>query len=178
VNVSEMLVVAADYLRAKALRVRGVHIASKVRVGAGCRINRPNNLIMGQRVVLEGDVVVKLVSKTACLDLSEYVFVGRGCLFDISTQLTVGKGTLLAPGCFITDHNHATSPDAMIWTQDCIEAPVKIGADVWLGARAIVLPGVTIGDGAIIGAGAVVTRDVPPMTVVAGVPAKFLRERK
>lgn len=54
---------------------------------------------------------------------------------------------------------------------------VKIGNDVWLGANAIILPGVTIGDGAIIGAGAVVTKDVPPYAIVAGVPAKVLRYR-
>lgn len=54
---------------------------------------------------------------------------------------------------------------------------VKIGNDVWIGARAIILDGVTLGDGAIVGAGAVVTRDVPPYAVVAGVPAKVLRYR-
>lgn len=57
------------------------------------------------------------------------------------------------------------------------EAYVKIGSDVWVGARAIILPAVTIGDGAIIGAGAVVTHDVPPYAVVAGVPAKTLKFR-
>jgi len=54
---------------------------------------------------------------------------------------------------------------------------VKIGNDVWIGARAIILPAVTVGDGAIIGAGAVVTRDVPPYAVVAGVPARIVRFR-
>jgi acetyltransferase-like isoleucine patch superfamily enzyme len=54
--------------------------------------------------------------------------------------------------------------------------PITIGDHVWIGARAIVLRGVTIGDGAIVGAGSTVTRDVPPATVVAGVPARVLRE--
>lgn len=54
---------------------------------------------------------------------------------------------------------------------------VKIGSDVWIGAGAIILPAVTVGDGAIIGAGAVITRDVPPYAVVAGVPAKIVRFR-
>lgn len=54
---------------------------------------------------------------------------------------------------------------------------VRIGSDVWIGARAIILPGVTIGDGAIVGAGAVITHDIPPYAVVAGVPAKILRFR-
>jgi acetyltransferase-like isoleucine patch superfamily enzyme len=59
---------------------------------------------------------------------------------------------------------------------DLREAPVVIGNDAWLGAMAIVLKGVTIGEGAIVGAGSVVTRDVPPWTIVAGNPAKAIRE--
>jgi acetyltransferase-like isoleucine patch superfamily enzyme len=54
--------------------------------------------------------------------------------------------------------------------------PVTIGAGVWVGARAMIMPGVTIGDGAVIAAGAVVTKDVPPNTLVAGVPARIVRE--
>ncbi|HDZ8876661.1 hypothetical protein J4G66_16215 [Aeromonas dhakensis] len=54
---------------------------------------------------------------------------------------------------------------------------IKIGNDVWIGANAIILPGVTIGDGAVVGAGAVVTRDVPDYAIVVGVPAKVIRQR-
>ena len=55
--------------------------------------------------------------------------------------------------------------------------PVTIGNDVWIGSRVIILPGVTIGDGCIIGAGAVVTKDVPPYSVVGGVPGRIIRKR-
>ena len=58
---------------------------------------------------------------------------------------------------------------------DLEPAPIRVGNDVWIGANATVLPGVTVGDGAVIAAGAVVTRDVPPMTVVGGVPAKIIK---
>jgi acetyltransferase-like isoleucine patch superfamily enzyme len=54
--------------------------------------------------------------------------------------------------------------------------PVRIGNHVWIGARAVVLKGVTVGDGAVIGAGAVVTQNVPPNTMVAGVPARAIRD--
>ena len=54
-------------------------------------------------------------------------------------------------------------------------APVRIGDDVWIGAGAVLLPGVTVGRGSVVGAGSVVTADVPPMTVVAGTPARVLR---
>ena len=58
------------------------------------------------------------------------------------------------------------------------ERPVFVGNDVWLGDRVIILPGVHIGDGCIIGAGSVVTRDIPPYSVAAGVPAKVIKDRK
>ena len=58
------------------------------------------------------------------------------------------------------------------------ERPVFVGNDVWLGDRGIILPGVHIGDGCIIGAGSVVTRDIPPYSVAAGIPAKVIKDRK
>jgi len=65
----------------------------------------------------------------------------------------------------------------LIDAQGCSSAPVCIGDDVWIGARAVILPGVNIGRGAVIGAGAVVTRNVAANSVVAGVPARLLRDR-
>jgi acetyltransferase-like isoleucine patch superfamily enzyme len=59
-----------------------------------------------------------------------------------------------------------------------VYAPVRIGDDVWIGARAVILPGVTVGDHAVIGAGAVVREDVPAWAIVAGVPAKVIRDRR
>ena len=111
------------------------------------------------------------------LRLEDHVFVGRGTEFDVMQRVFVGAHTVIAPRCFITDHNHGTLPGLRIDQQPCAAAPVMIGADVWLGAGVVVLPGVTIGDGAVVGANAVVTRDVAPMTVVAGAPARLLRTR-
>jgi acetyltransferase-like isoleucine patch superfamily enzyme len=68
-------------------------------------------------------------------------------------------------------------PGLRIDQQSCGVEPVAIGSDVWLGTGVVVLPGVSIGDGAVVGANSVVTRDVAPMTVVAGVPARFLKTR-
>jgi len=68
--------------------------------------------------------------------------------------------------------NHCLDP---AHRKDVIPAPVHIGRDVWIGANAVILPGVTIGDGAVIAAGAVVTKDVPENTVAGGVPAKVIK---
>ena len=85
--------------------------------------------------------------------------------------MTIGDHTVIAPGCFITDHNHGIAPDKRIDEQPCVSEPVTIGKDVWLGTKVVVLPGVSIGDGAVVAANAVVTKNVPPAGVVAGVPA-------
>ena len=122
-------------------------------------------------------MVLKLVGPEAGIALADHVFLGRGSILDVAGQLEIGTGTLIAPGCFITDHNHGTAPDQPIWRQPCDTRQVRIGAGAWLGAKVVVLPGVTVGDGAIVAAGAVVTRDVEPMTVVGGVPARTLRKR-
>jgi acetyltransferase-like isoleucine patch superfamily enzyme len=166
-----------DYFRAHKLRLLGASIAPKVRIGRACEVTIPRQLTLGRRSTIEASVVVKLVGDRARLVTADRVFVGRGTLFDLCCELKIGEGTLIAPGCFIVDHNHGTRADAPIWSQPCIAGPVRIGSDVWLGAKVIVLPGVSIGDGAVVAAGSVVTHDVAPLTVVAGIPARFMNHR-
>ena len=83
--------------------------------------------------------------------------------------VTIGDDTLIASHVAITSLSH--DPRAARFSASKMEKPVVIGRNVWIGAHAVILPGVTIGDGAIVGAGAVVTRDVAPGAVVVGVPA-------
>lgn len=152
-------------------------MGAKCRIAAQCQATLAGGVTLGDRVVLEHGVVLKLVDEAAVILMDDHVFVGRGCIFDIAGSLSIGEGTLIAPGCFITDHNHGLDPDMPIWKQPCQTNPVSIGADVWLGAKVVVLPGVVIGDGAVVAAGAVVARNVEPMSIVAGVPARFIRFR-
>ncbi len=83
--------------------------------------------------------------------------------------VTIGDDTLIASHVAITSLTH--DPHAELFSASSQTRPVVIGRNVWIGTHAVILPGVTIGDGAIIGAGAVVTKDVAPRTVVVGVPA-------
>lgn len=92
--------------------------------------------------------------------------------------MEIGDYVLIGPNCQIITANHKHSAwDVPISLQWIEESPVKICDDVWLSANVVVLPGVTIGRGAIIGAGAVVTKDVPPFAIMGGVPAKLIRYR-
>ena len=169
--------VACDRARAALWRIRGAAVASKVRVGAGSRILRPWCLSIGQRAQLEHNVFIKITDDKAQLSMGESVFIGCGSEFDVASRVLIGSNVLIAPGCFITDHSHIHRAGASIASQGCESAPVRIGDDVWLGAHSIVLAGVTIGNGAIIGANSVVTGDVESMAIVAGSPARVVGAR-
>lgn len=172
-----LLRVVADRFRAYIWRLRGANLGKKSTVGPRGTIYRPWCFFANERTLIEQEVFIKITSDEAEIRLGRQVFIGYGTEFDISEKLFVGDHTLIAPGCFITDHNHRRLTGNSIAAQGCKCAPVHIGDDVWLGAHVVVLPGVTIGNGAIVGANAVVNRDVPPMTIVAGVPAKPIGKR-
>jgi acetyltransferase-like isoleucine patch superfamily enzyme len=167
----------AGRARGRALAIRGATLKRKTFFGPRCKVERPWCVSIGDRFVAEDGVYLKIVDDNAVLEFGDFVFVGRGSEFDVGEKVSVGDHTVIAPGCFITDHNHGISPLARVDQQDCIARPVTIGKDVWLGAKVVVVAGVRIGDGAVVGASSVVTQDVPPMAVVAGAPARLLRYR-
>lgn len=109
------------------------------------------------------------------------VVIGRGCIFNVACHLEAGGEIVLEDGSglghevMILTTSHHTGDAARRWGPP-FARPVRIGAGAWLGSRSLVLPGVTIGRGAIVAAGALVNRDVPPHAVVAGVPAKLIRQ--
>ena len=107
------------------------------------------------------------------LRLGKDVFINMGCRFQDTGGITIGDGSLIGHGSTLMTLNHGMDPARR---GDMVPAPIVIGRRVWLGASVTVVPGVTIGDGAVVGAGAVVTKDVPPDTIVAGVPARVIRE--
>lgn len=104
---------------------------------------------------------------------------GIGINATISGGVTIGNDVMMGPECLIYTANHGMARrDVPMWKQEFSERkPVVIGNDVWIGGRVIILPNVHIGDGAVIGAGSVVTKDVPPYAIVAGNPAKIIKER-
>ncbi len=104
---------------------------------------------------------------------------GIGIDADLHGTITIGDDVMMGPRCTIFSRNHRTDdPTRPMNTQGFEEdKPVVIGDDVWLGANTTILPGVHIGSGSIVAAGAVVTGDVPPYSIVGGVPARVLRSR-
>ena len=106
------------------------------------------------------------------IHIGKDVFINMGCKFQDQGGIFIEDGALIGHNVVLATLNHAASPKDR---GSMIPAPIRIGKNVWVGANAVILPGVTIGDGAIVAAGAVVNRDVPENTVVGGVPAKVIR---
>lgn len=101
------------------------------------------------------------------------VFINGGCRFQDQGGITIEDGVLIGHNVVLATLNHCMIPERRA---DIEPAPIHIGRNVWIGANAMVLPSVTIGDGAVVAAGAVVTKDVPENTIVGGVPAKPIRK--
>ena len=105
------------------------------------------------------------------ISVGDNVFLNFDCVLLDVVEITIGAGTLIGPAVQIYTADHPRDP-ALRRAGLESGVPVRIGANVWIGGGAIILPGVTIGDDAIIGAGSVVTRDVPDGATVAGNPAR------
>jgi acetyltransferase-like isoleucine patch superfamily enzyme len=117
---------------------------------------------------------------TVCADLEAdaYAFINVKCL--IGPKVSIGRYTMLAPEVAIVgaDHDYSSADTPIIWAGRPKEIrPTVIGRDCWVGLRAVVMSGVTIGDGAIVAAGAVVTKDVRAYSIVGGVPARVIGRR-
>lgn len=106
------------------------------------------------------------------IHLGEDVFVNSGCKFQDQGGIFIGDRCLIGHNVIIATLNHHMDVERR---GGMVPKPVRLGDDVWVGSGAILLPGVTVGDGAIVAAGAVVTRDVEPRTVVGGNPAHFIK---
>ena len=102
------------------------------------------------------------------------VFLNYGVFIDASAQVTIQSGTQIGPQVMLCTSTHALGSEAER-AGAVVALPIHIGTGAWIGARAMILPGVTIGRGCVIAAGAVVTKDCEPNTLYAGIPAKAVR---
>jgi acetyltransferase-like isoleucine patch superfamily enzyme len=133
-------------------------------------------LEVGANTLFEPDVWITVADEAR-------VRIGEGTLLNIAVMVAavqlveIGSHCMLANGCFVTDANHRfDDPGTPItWQGFDSKGPTRIGDNVWLGAHAVVTSGVTIGERCVIGANSVVTQDIPPFSIAAGVPAKVLR---
>ncbi|WAL80253.1 acyltransferase [Shewanella sp. DAU305] len=127
----------------------------------------PNSRIMAQVEILEPQHV----------NIGANVYIGKRVSMYGGGGIFIGDNVLIAMDCILLTRNHKFSKSKLINTQGYTYKKIVIDSDVWLGARVTILPGVVVGQGAIIAAGAVVNKNVAPYSIVAGVPAKVIGNR-
>lgn len=113
--------------------------------------------------------------KYGTLTTGENTHIGIGAVITCRAAITIGENALIAEHVTIRDQDHCFGPGRITAQAGFTTAPVVIGNNVWIGAKATVTKGVTIGDNAVIGANSVVTHDIPANSVAVGVPARVIR---
>lgn len=134
-----------------------------IRPGARIVITMNGQFIAGQHCVLADRATIQV--EQGAIRIGRNGFIGIGTVIVARREITIGDNVLIAEYVTIRDQDHEPGGGFRV-------APVRIGDNVWIGAKATITRGVTIGDGAVIGANSVVTRDVPAGCTVAGAPAR------
>lgn len=127
------------------------------------------SILMGQYVQMAG-----ARSSGRKVSIGKGTIINYGCLLYVTGGLIIGEGVSISAGAWLVTGSHDINDPQF----PAFFKPIVIGNHVWIGMRATVLAGVTIGEGAVIMAGAMVTHDVPPYAVVGGVPAKVIKQRE
>lgn len=150
-------------------------------------VSRKGKIVIGERSCVRGQLAID--RETGFIEIGEDCYIGDHTRIWSSAHVKIGNHTLIAHNVNIFDNDtHPTDvlerrkdAEQIIWHNVRCDyptlrsAPVTIGNDVWIGCSSIILKGVTIGDGAIVAAGSVVTKDVPPNVTVGGNPARILK---
>lgn len=143
----------------------------------GVLVFHPETITLGANVYVGHNTILKGYYKNE-LRVGDETWIGQQCFFHSAGGLTIGARVGVGPGVKIVTSVHTEAGRAVPVLFSPLEfSPVTVEDDADLGVNSVLLPGVTVGRGAIVGAGSVVNRDVAPYTVVAGVPARVLRER-
>jgi acetyltransferase-like isoleucine patch superfamily enzyme len=146
-------------------------------------IQGKGELIVGDGVTVSGKIGIAFASRFSArptLEIGDHTVIGHSCSFTVARRITVGRHCLLAAEVRVADSNgHSTDPASRLAglpPRPEEIRPVTIEDNVWIGTRAMIFPGVTIGEGSVVAAGSLVRRDVEPYTVVAGNPAVKVKD--
>jgi acetyltransferase-like isoleucine patch superfamily enzyme len=152
------------------------------RLGWGAKLVGPHLIKVGSRVTIGDHAWLNAKDDrrngVPTLSIGDGTYIGRLSQINAWVSVTIGRDVLIADRVFIGDADHSyTDPDLPIGRQgDSFQGAVCLEDGCWIGIGAVILPGVTIGKNAVVGANAVVTKSVPPRAIVAGVPARVIRQ--
>jgi acetyltransferase-like isoleucine patch superfamily enzyme len=164
-------------------RIALVRRSPGARIARGVEIRSPERLVLGAGVFIDSGAMLHCGGMDWSPDdggvsIGARSYIGPNSVLFGAGGIELGHAVQVSPGVVITSHQHTFErSDADIRDQPIEFARVVIESDVWIGANATILPGVRIGTGAVVGAGAVVTNDLPAGAVALGVPARVRRER-
>jgi maltose O-acetyltransferase len=167
---------AAAVLRARYYLRSAQSLGPRVRLWGVPAIRNQGLLLIGDRVRLASTIsTLELsVGPSGTLRIGDRVLINQGCSIGVTKLVSIGDSCNLGPQVLVIDNAfHELDPARR--NEQPEPAPVILEDNVWLAARVIVLPGVTIGKNSVIGAGSVVTHDIPPDVLAAGMPAKVIR---
>lgn len=144
---------------------------------AGVLVFHPENISLGTNVYVGHQAILKGYYRNQMI-IGDHSWIGQQCFLHAAGGLTIGSAVGIGPGVrIITSQHQEAGRDLPVLFSPIDFAPVVVEDDADIGVGAMILPGVRVGRGAVIGAGAVVTADVPDFAVAAGVPARVLRYR-
>jgi acetyltransferase-like isoleucine patch superfamily enzyme len=158
------------------------HYGRNVYIFPGVHIIRPRYISIGDNVTIGNDTDIfvhplRRDSKEFIIQIGDNVHIGRSNILGARKSIILEENVLVGPHVMIGDHSHRyENVDIPVKMQETTEAgPVRIERDSWIGANVFILPNVTIGQHTVIGANAVVNRDIPAFSVAVGVPARVIR---
>lgn len=190
------------FLRTKFYKALFRKMGKSVFFGRNVTLRAPKHIELGSNVIIDDNAVLDakgdpevsymtignqveisrnsiLSCKEGSISIGEFVTVGRNCLFSSTSELIIKDNCTIGPYCYVWASAHGyDDPDVSALLQNREAKGIVIEEFVWLGAKSIVLDGVTIGRSSIIGAGSIVTRDVPPYSVAVGAPARVIKTRE
>lgn len=185
------------------LRLRGAKVGRRLRVGGKLDIllrdgATHRNITLGDDVTFDGRAYIRIRKKGRLLirhhvrigteawlvaandhdfEVGHHTVLGSYSIFNGGHGLRIGPYVLFAAYVYVNTSDHGLEQGTCIQKQPFVGAPIIIGEDVWIGGHVFINKGVTLHDGCVIGAGAVVTRDIPANAIAAGVPAEVVKER-
>jgi len=142
------------------------HNTKDIKIERSCALDR------GVVLLSSGDVI-----SHPRIHIGSQTYINRNTFLDVILSLKIGECCAIGPNCYITDHDHGMDMNLPPLQQPMIAKPTKIGDRVWIGANVTILKGVTIGNDAVVGAGSVVTKDIPEKAIAVGNPAKVIKYR-
>ena len=164
----------ARWGKGSVIAYRAMNLKSASHISVGCNVQISKG---AQLTAWPSDT-----SKDIMIEIGDNCMLREGCHVTAANKITIGKNLLTGTNVLITDNSHGTSSREQLETSPLLrqihsKGEVSIGDNVWLGNNVCVMPSVTIGDGAIIGANSVVTQDIPAYAIAAGVPARVVRQQ-